>query len=193
MASQIDVTGGIHTSVRPCPGNDSPCTRSRTSTDKRNCGRRAVLQGLRSPGRPPYRKFEQAEGGLVAGSTAFNADRRNKGATGFADPKVIPEGENQVQSFYLAGTDRIWHRATVKLEGESVVLHAPGVKDPRGVSYGTGGIGFQPNLYNRALLPMTPFIYYDHKRVNAECGPRKAKGGGCGAGSRLGRLTLRMA
>ena len=76
-----------------------------------------------------------------------------------------------MQSFYLAGTDRIWHRAKVKLEGESVVLHALGVKHPRGVSYGTGGIGFQPNLYNKALLPMTPFIYYDHKRVNAEMWP----------------------
>ena len=51
------------------------------------------------------------------------------------------------------------------------MLHAPGVKHPRGVSYGTGGIGFQPNLYNRALLPMTPFIYYDHKQVNAEMWP----------------------
>ena len=172
MASQIDVTGGIHYSSKTVPGQ-----RLALHALKNQYGQKELVAD--GPSFKDYEvrgdrlivRFEQAEGGLVAGSTAFNADRRNEGATGFADPKVIPEGENQVQSFYLAGNDRIWHRATVKLEGESVVLHAPGVKHPRGVSYGTGGIGFQPNLYNRALLPMTPFIYYDHKRVNAEMWP----------------------
>ena len=40
-----------------------------------------------------------------------------------------------------------------------------------GVCYATGGGGFQPNLYNTALLPTTPFIYYDDKLVTSETWP----------------------
>ena len=174
MASQIDVTGGIHYFSKTVPGQ-----RLALHALKNQYGQNEVVAD--GPSFKSYEvrgdriivKFDHAEGGLVAGSTAYNTDRRNKDATGFADPKVIPDGENQVKCFYLAGADRIWHRATVKLNGDTVVLHAPGVKEPRGVSYGTGGIGFQPNLYNRALLPMTPFIYYDQKRVTAESWPEE--------------------
>ena len=174
MASQIDVTGGIHYFSKTVPGQ-----RLALHALKNQYGQNEVVAD--GPSFKSYEvrgdriivKFDHAEGGLVAGSTAYNTDRRNKDATGFADPKVIPDGENQVKCFYLAGADRIWYRATVKLNGDTVVLHAPGVKEPRGVSYGTGGIGFQPNLYNRALLPMTPFIYYDQKRVTAESWPEE--------------------
>lgn len=174
MASQIDVTGGIHYFSKTVPGQ-----RLALHALKNQYGQNEVVAD--GPSFKSYEvrgdriivKFDHAEGGLVAGSTAYNTDRRNKDATGFADPKVIPDGENQVKCFYLAGADRIWHRATVKLNGDTVVLHAPGVKEPRGVSYGTGGIGFQPNLYNRELLPMTPFIYYDQKRVTAESWPEE--------------------
>ena len=174
MASQIDVTGGIHYFSKTVPGQ-----RLALHALKNQYGQNEVVAD--GPSFKSYEvrgdriivKFDHAEGGLVAGSTAYNTDRRNKDATGFADPKVIPDGENQVKCFYLAGADRIWHRATVKLNGDTVVLHAPGVKEPRGVSYGTGGIGFQPNLYNRALLPMAPFIYYDQKRVTAESWPEE--------------------
>lgn len=54
---------------------------------------------------------------------------------------------------------------------ERVVLTAPGVTEPRGVAYGTAGIGWQPNLYNQALLPMTPFIVYDQEHVTRETWP----------------------
>ena len=73
--------------------------------------------------------------------------------------------------FTLAGADRVWHPARMKIDGYKVVVTSPGVKKPRGVSYGTGGIGFQPNLYNRALLPTTPFIYFDNKLVTSETWP----------------------
>ncbi|PAW65409.1 MAG: hypothetical protein B9S38_15390, partial [Verrucomicrobiia bacterium Tous-C4TDCM] len=45
------------------------------------------------------------------------------------------------------------------------------VKSPRGVSYGTGGIGFRPALYNSSLLPAAPFIEYDHKPVTSATWP----------------------
>jgi hypothetical protein len=59
----------------------------------------------------------------------------------------------------------------MKIDGERVVLTSPKVKSPRGVSYGTGGVGFEPNLYNRSLLPMTPFIYFDQELVTSNNWP----------------------
>jgi len=44
-------------------------------------------------------------------------------------------------------------------------------KVPRGVAYGTGGVGSQPSLYNKALLPLAPFIYYDNKLVTSKDWP----------------------
>jgi hypothetical protein len=61
----------------------------------------------------------------------------------------------------------------VKIDGNRAIVTSPKVKAPRGVSYATGGVGFQPNLYNRALLPATPFIYYDHKLVTSKTWPDK--------------------
>ena len=58
-----------------------------------------------------------------------------------------------------------------RIDGEKVIVTSPGVKKPRGISYGTGGIGFAPNLYNKALLPMTPFIYFDNAVVTSETWP----------------------
>lgn len=96
---------------------------------------------------------------------------QNEGATGFADPKIIENGADQVKLFYLADENRVWFPADVTIDGDKVVLTSPKVKTPRGVSYGTGGIGFQPNLYNQQLLPMTPFIYYDNELVTSETWP----------------------
>jgi hypothetical protein len=39
------------------------------------------------------------------------------------------------------------------------------------VAYACNGVGSLPNLYNRAMLPMTPFIYYDNKLVTSETWP----------------------
>ena len=33
------------------------------------------------------------------------------------------------------------------------------------------GVGSQPNLYNKAMLPTTPFIYYDNKLVTSKDWP----------------------
>ncbi len=61
--------------------------------------------------------------------------------------------------------------AKVRIEGEKAIVTSDAVPQPRGVAYGTGGIGFQPNIYNRALLPTTPFIVYDHESVTSETWP----------------------
>ena len=57
------------------------------------------------------------------------------------------------------------------ISGEKVTVTSPAVKKPRGISYGSGGIGSVPCLYNKALLPMTPFMHYDNKMVLAKTWP----------------------
>ena len=104
--------------------------------------------------------------------TGTNASgNKDQGATGFSDPKIIENGEDKVTLFYVADENRVWYRASMKIDGEKVIVTSPKVKSPRGVAYATGGVGFVPNLYNRALLPMTPFIYFDNKLVTAKTWP----------------------
>jgi len=173
MASQIDITGGIHYSHKAVPGQ-----RLALHALKNQYGKKVVADG------PMYKsytvkgnkltvEFDHAEGGLVVAEAGFNAVSRKDGSTGFADPKVIANGDDQVKIFYLADENRVWYPASMRIEGEKVVVTSPKVKSPRGVSYATAGVAFQPALYNRALLPATPFIYYDNKLVTSKTWPDK--------------------
>jgi sialate O-acetylesterase len=170
MASQIDITGGIHYSHKAVPGQ-----RLALHALKNQYGKKVVADG------PMYKsytvkgdklivEFDNAQGGLAVAETGSNATDRKNG-TGFANPKVIENGDDKVKLFYLAGDDRVWHPASMKLEGDKAVLTSPKVKKPCGVSYAAAGVGFQPNLYNKAMLPMTPFIYYDDKMVLSRTWP----------------------
>ena len=114
-------------------------------------------------------ELEHAEGGLVVAETGTNAK------DGLAIPTVIPDGAKQVKLFYLAGEDRIWNLAEVKIDGSQLIVTSSKVKAPRGVTYGTGGIGNHPNIYNPAMLPLAPFIDYDHKLVTAKTWPGEFK------------------
>ena len=114
-------------------------------------------------------ELEHAEGGLVVAETGTNSKE------GLAVPTVIPDGAKQVKLFYLAGEDRVWCPAEVKIDGEQLVVTSPKVKAPRGVTYGTGGIGNHPNIYNQAMLPLAPFIYYDNELVTAKPGPASSR------------------
>jgi hypothetical protein len=80
-------------------------------------------------------------------------------------PAVIGNGEDKVTLFYLADKDRVWHRAKMKIAGEKLELTAAGVPEPHGVAYACNGVGALPNVYNKAMLPLSPFIYFDNKLV----------------------------
>ena len=56
-----------------------------------------------------------------------------------------------------------------------LIVTSPKVKAPRGVTYGTGGIGNHPNICNPAMLPLTPFTCYDHKLVMSKHRPVSSK------------------
>jgi sialate O-acetylesterase len=171
MASQIDITGSIHYFNKAVPGQ-----RLTLHALKNQYGRKVVADG---PMFKSYRverdklivEFDHADGGLVVAETRTNTDRSNKDRTGLADPKMIENGADQVKLFYIADENRVWYPAKAEIADDKVVLTSPKVQSPCGVSYGTGGIGFQPNLCNRSLLPMTPFIYYDNKLVTSKTWP----------------------
>ncbi|MDT8390450.1 MAG: hypothetical protein RRC34_08090 [Lentisphaeria bacterium] len=177
MASQIDISGGIHYSNKTVPGqrlallalkNQYPSTTLRTGGKAKDLvAEGPMFKSYKVDGDKIIVEFDHADGGLVVADTAFNRSRE-EGATGFADPKVIENGEPRVKLFWLAGEDRVWHPATFRIDGDKVVVTSADVKEPRGISYGSGGIGFQPCLYNQALLPMTPFIQYDNRMVTSE-------------------------
>ncbi|NNM29536.1 MAG: hypothetical protein HKO57_08440, partial [Akkermansiaceae bacterium] len=189
MASQIDVSGAIHYQCKAVPGqrlalhalkNQYPSTKlTSTQLSAGRAGGKAAELVTDGPMFRSYTvqddkviiEFDHAEGGLVVAGTAYNAIERHEDSTGYADPRVIPNGDDQVKLFFLAGEDRVWHPAGMKIDGEKVIVTSPGVKKPRGVSYGTGEIGWQPNLYNKALLPMTPFIYFDNEMVTSKTWP----------------------
>lgn len=163
MASQIDVGGKIHYEQKAVPGQ-----RLALHALKKQYGKSAlvadgpIFKSYEVKGREMIVSFDHAEGGLQVATTKSG---------GMIKPQVIENGAAQVKLFYLAGSDRVWHPAKLRIDGEKVVLTADGVDAPKGVSYAAGGVGWQPNLYNKALLPMSPFISYDHEPVLASNWP----------------------
>jgi len=171
MASQIDVTGGIHYRHKAVPGQRLALHALKNQYAKDLVADGPMFKSYSVKGSKLIVEFEHAEGGLVVAETGSNAIGRGEGATGFADPKIIENGDDQVKLFYLADENRVWYPASMKIDGDKVVVTSAKVKSPRGVSYATGGVGFQPNLYSNASLPMTPFIYYDNKLVTSKTWP----------------------
>ena len=180
MAIQIDIGGGIHYFNKTLSGqrlalhalkNQYPSTT--LTTDQFGAGKVGGKAGDLVVDGPMFKsckveggmmviELENAGGGLLVAETNTNAMK------GLAVPTVIPDGAVQVKLFYLAGEDRVWYPAQVKIDGSKLVVSSPKVKAPRGVSYGSGGIGPKPNIYNQAMLPMAPFTVYDQEFVTAE-------------------------
>ena len=164
MASQIDITGGIHYFHKVVPGQRLALHALKNQYGKDIVADGPMFKSYKVDGDKLIVELAHAEGGLVVAETGSNSK-------GIAIPKVMENGDNQVKLFYLADENRVWHPASMKIAGRKVVVTSPKVKSPRGVSYATAGVGFQPNLYNRALLPTTPFIYYEHKLVTSKTWP----------------------
>ncbi len=62
-----------------------------------------------------------------------------------------------LQHFEIAGADAVWHPANAEIESEEVVVQSQSVSHPMAVRYACQGAPENPNLYNRAGLPASPF------------------------------------
>jgi len=170
MASQIDVEGAVHYRHKAVSGQRLALQALKNVYGKKELvADGPMYKSYEVQGDRLIVEFEHAEGGLVVAETGSNAIGKN--GTGFSEPTIIEGGEARVKLFYLADDQRVWYPANVRIDGHKAIVTSPKVKAPRGVSYATGGVGFQPNLYNRALLPATPFIVYDHELVKSETWP----------------------
>jgi sialate O-acetylesterase len=164
MASQIDITGTIHYFNKALSGQ-----RMARHALKNQYGKKDVvadgpmLKGYRVEGDTVVVELDHTDGGLVVAKTPAGSV--------LEVPEVIENGAEQVTLFYVADKDRVWHRAKVRIDGSTLVVTAAGVKEPRGVAYGCLGVGPQPGIFNKALLPLTPFIQYDGKLVTSRDWP----------------------
>ncbi|HZW09539.1 MAG TPA: sialate O-acetylesterase [Phycisphaerales bacterium] len=70
----------------------------------------------------------------------------------------VPKG------FEIAGEDQVWHAAGAIIEGDTVTLSAYGVTNPIAARYGWDDAD-EPNLFNAAGLPASPFRTDAWKRV----------------------------
>ena len=64
--------------------------------------------------------------------------------------------DGKVVGFQIAGEDKKWHWADAKIDGKSVVVSSPEVKEPKAVRYAWASNPVA-NLYNAAGLPAAPF------------------------------------
>ncbi|HEX5791296.1 MAG TPA: sialate O-acetylesterase, partial [Luteolibacter sp.] len=161
MGIQIDIGGAIHYSNKTLSGQRLALHALKNEYGKQVVADGPMFKSCKVEGDKLIIELDHAEGGLVVAETNTNSK------AGLAVPTVIPDGASQVKLFYLAGEDRVWYPADVKIDGSKLLVSSAKVKAPRGVSYGSGGIGGKPNIYNQALLPLTPFTYYDNEFVTA--------------------------
>ena len=173
MACQIDIAGAIHYYQKALPGQRLALHALKNQYGKKDLvSDGPIFKSYTVQADQLTIEFDHADGGLVVAETLTNSDPKPTATCdGLATPKIIPDGAAQVNHFWVAGEDRVWHPATIRIDGSKVIATSPTVKSPRGVSYGTGGIGFRPALYNSSLLPAAPFIEYDHKPVTSATWP----------------------
>ena len=163
MACQIDIQGAIHYRNKTLPGKRLALHALKNQYGKNIVADGPMFKSYEVKGDKLVVAFDFANGGIQVGQAM---------ADNLLDaPAVLANSEDKVKLFYLAGEDKVWHPATMKIEGEKIVVSSPDVKAPRGVAYGTGGVGFQPSLYNKALLPLAPFITYNNKLVTSKDWP----------------------
>ena len=74
---------------------------------------------------------------------------------GLKPAKEIPA--TSLQHFEIAGADGVWHSASAEIESDEVVIRSASVTLPVAVRYACRGAPANPNLYNRAGLPASPF------------------------------------
>jgi sialate O-acetylesterase len=68
--------------------------------------------------------------------------------------------KGKLSQFEIAGSDGTFYPAEARIEGETIVVQTDQVEDPRHVRFGFSNTA-QPNLFNKAGLPASPFTTED--------------------------------
>ena len=66
------------------------------------------------------------------------------------------DGED-LSEFFIAGADKVFVRARVKIEGDKVIVWSDEIRAPLYVRYAWADSPPYPNLYNKEGLPASPF------------------------------------
>jgi sialate O-acetylesterase len=88
--------------------------------------------------------FDYVGGGLMAGSKTGRTP-------------VVEDQSGKLKRFAVAGADKKWCWADAVIDGQTVVVSSPDVKEPVAVRYAFSQNPDGANLYNREGLPATPF------------------------------------
>lgn len=75
----------------------------------------------------------------------------------FDDKDVVLKPEAKLNGFAIAGEDRKWFFADAVIDGDTVVVSSKDVKKPVAVRYAYRTSPIGANLYNKELLPASPF------------------------------------
>ncbi len=120
-------------------------------TNKQEVGRRLSLWALGTV----YGKSVPAISGPLPADSSFNSNAITvtfKHANGGLKTKA----GGPVKGFQIAGADQQWKPATIKIEGDKVVISSPDIASPVAVRYAWQDYP-DCNLYNGADLPASPF------------------------------------
>jgi len=80
---------------------------------------------------------------------------------------LVAKGDSRLKGFALAGSDRKFHWANAKIEGDTVIVSSEAVPEPVAVRYGWQGSP-DCNLYNAEDLPASPFRTDDWPGITAD-------------------------
>jgi sialate O-acetylesterase len=79
----------------------------------------------------------------------------------------VAQGGSDLKGFAIAGADMKWVWGNAKIDGNTVIVSSPDVKDPVAVRYAWAFNPAGSNLYNGAGLPATPFRTDNEPLTNA--------------------------
>lgn len=118
--------------------------------NKQDVGRRLALWALAKT----YGKTDLVYSGPLYKSLNVTGD---KAVVTFDHSAGLKSANGQVLSWWsIAGADKKFVKATAKVEGNTVVVSAPGVSQPVAVRFGWHQLA-EPNFVNGAGLPASPF------------------------------------
>ncbi len=104
----------------------------------------------------PLYKRHAVEGGAIR----VHFDNVGKGLMigekkGLEPTREVPGGK--LERFAIAGSDKKWVWANARIDGDTVVVSSPEVRNPVAVRYAFSGNPLGANLYNREGIPASPF------------------------------------